>query len=335
MILEDRVSAFQKLGDFFLNFKKESAFKSIFQEACDNNTWFTQPNIEYALFALGQMLRSDSLRTFLDSYPANNSVKKIGVVVPANIPLVGFYDFLYVLLSGNIFIGKLSKSNNILLPFIANQLCNFNPEFKKSILFKDLLTDIDLLIVTGDDNTAQYFDYTYSHLNKIIRRNRVSFGVINGLENDSAYRRLSNDVYRYFGLGCRSVSKLFIPRTFDLSRLIKPFHDCEFMPNLDYLDNYNYQKSLCQMRDIDFLDFTTLLLVESSEIGAPISVLYYEYYDKIKDVNILLEKYGNKTQCIVSEDTRIQSSIFFGHAQKPTLCDFPDDIDVMNFIYSN
>ena len=158
MILEDRVMAFQKLGDFFLNPHADSSFESIIQKACDNNPWFIKSNIEYAMFVFGELLCSN-LKLFLKSYHLNNKVKKIGVVIPSNIPLVGFYDFLCVLLSGSIFIGKLSKTNNILLPFIANKLCYLNPEFEKMIFFEDSFSHLDLLIVTGNDNTAQYYHY--------------------------------------------------------------------------------------------------------------------------------------------------------------------------------
>ena len=336
MILKDRVIAFEKLKDILLESNHKSIFDSIIIEACDNNSWFTKYNVDYALSALGHMLNSDCLNYFSSSYSFSNSKKKIGVIVPSNIPLVGFYDFFCVLLTGNIFIGQLSTSNKILLPFIARLLCDFHPGFKKLIFFKDHLVDIDMLIVTGEDNTAQYFDYHYKLIPKLIRKHRTSIGVINGKEDMSDYVKLSHDIFRYFGLGCRNVSKLFVPRNFNFDILKEPFR-CQrgVLSHPDYMDNYRYQKVLCQLNHIHYIDFQNTLLIESNKIDSPISVLYYQYYDDITLLRDLFDKLDNSIQCIVSADIMMRKSIHFGHTQQPTLYDFPDGLDVIKFILDN
>ena len=336
MILKDRVIAFDKLKDILLQSNHKSLIDSIIVEACDNNPWFTKSNVKYAFSSLVHMLNSDCLHSFSSSYSYSNSKKKIGVIVPSNIPLVGFYDFFCVLLTGNIFIGKLSTSNKILLPFIARLLCDFHPGFKKLIFFKDYLVDIDMLIVTGNDNTAQYFDYHYKRIPKLIRKHRISIGVINGGEEMTDYVKLSNDIFRYFGLGCRNVSKLFIPRNFDLNKLKEAFSQHQgVLSHSEYMDNYRYQKVLCQLNNIRCIDFENILLIESNKINSPISVLYYQYYDDISLLSNVFNKLDKSIQCLVSGDAVIVNSIHFGDAQKPTLYDFPDGVDVMKFILEN
>ena len=336
MILKDRVIAFDKLKDILLQSNHKSLIDSMIVEACDNNPWFTKSNVKYALSSLVYMLNSDYLHSFSSSYSFYNSKKKIGVIVPSNIPLVGFYDFFCVLLTGNTFIGKLSTSNNVLLPFIARLLCDFHPGFKKLIFFTDYLVDIDMLIVTGDDNTAQYFDYHYKLIPKLIRKHRVSIGVINGGEEMTDYIKLSNDIFRYFGLGCRNVSKLFVPRDFNLNKLKESFSQHQgVLSHSEYMDNYRYQKVLCQLNNISYIDFGNVLLIESNKISSPISVLYYQYYDDISLLRNVFNKLDKSIQCIVSGDARIANSIQFGDAQKPTLYDFPDGLDVIKFILEN
>ena len=336
MILKDRVIAFDKLKDILLQSNHKSLIDSIILEACDNNPWFTKSNIKYAFSALVHMLNSDCLNSFSSSYYFSNSKKKIGVIVPSNIPLVGFYDFFCVLLTGNIFIGQLSTSNKILLPFIARLLCDLNPGFKKLIFFKDYLVDIDMLIVTGNDNTAQYFDYHYKLIPKLIRKHRTSIGVINGREEMTDYVKLSEDIFRYFGLGCRNVSKLFIPRDFNLHNLQESFSQQKgVLSHSEYMDNYRYQKVFFQLNNISYIDFQNILLIESNKISSPISVLYYQYYDDISLLRNVFNKLGKSIQCVVSEDTMLVNSIHFGDAQKPTLYDFPDGIDVIKFVLEN
>ena len=245
MILGDRVIAFKKLGKLFLDFDNNNLFIDATERAELNNTWFTKRSIKYAFSSLGEMLKSDYLKKWIQSYEIKNECKRIGVIVPSNIPLVGFYDFLCVLLSGNIFVGKLSSSNNVMLPFLSDILCKINPEFKSFIFFEKEMKNIDLLIATGNDNTADIFNSSYINYNKIIRRNRTSVAILDGLETNHEYKKLAYDIHMYFGLGCRNVSKLFIPRSFDIHNLKPLLNDFfESSSNVNYTDNYNYQKSI-------------------------------------------------------------------------------------------
>ena len=330
MLLDDRIKAFEKLGDFFVNFQNNNICLESIEKAQIENPWFLKSNIQHAFLALAKMLNKDQLHEWSSLYHMNREAKTVGVVIPANIPLVGFYDFLCVLLSGNIFIGKLSSSNTLLLPFVAKVLCDINSKFENYIFFQNNLDDVDLLIATGNDNTGDYFNFLFKNKRKIIRKNRNSVAVLNGLETDDQYKKLSHDIFMYFGLGCRNVSKIFVPKSFNFHHLKLVFKDSIDIKCQAYLDNYNYQKTILTMDSIDFLDFSNLLLVESEHINSPISVLYYQYYDDIKEVDEFLDFNRESIQCIVGHNSLIQ----FGNTQTPSVFNPPDNIDVIRFLTS-
>ena len=329
MILKDRVYAFVKLGEMFVNFNTNKLFDSVIKVANQNNAWFTHKNIKYSLLALGGMLSENKIKQWIKTYVFNDDNKRVGVIIPSNIPLVGFYDFFCVLLSGNIFIGQLSQSNNILLPYIAHLLCNLNPEFQNYIFFEKKIKNIDMIIATGNDNSAVYFNYKYRSISQIIRKNRTSIAILSGGETDLDLQRLILDVYIYFGLGCRNVSKIYLPHGFDFSRLISSFGKFKLEYLSDYMDNYHYQKTIFKLNNIPVFDLNTILLVESNQIHAPISVLYYEYYASKDDLTKKVRSCNNSIQCIVSEEHFFKNSVSFGDAQQPQLHQPPDGVDIM------
>ena len=336
MILKDRLDAFKKLGVICRCPEKMDVINETIQRAYDNNSWFTPHNIKFSLSALSQMIDSKLLYSWINSYKIIDQNKRIGVIVSSNIPLVGFFDFLCILLSGNIFIGQLSSSNKILLPYLASILLELNSNFRHYIFFEKNIENVDLLIATGSDNSANYFQYKYSNLKKIIRGNRTSVAILNGFESVNDYSNLANDVYTYFGLGCRSVSKLFVPVNFNFDKIKEVFENYHCFKTISqYMDNYKYQKTLHVMNNIDYIDFDNLLLVQSNELDSPIAVLYYEYYDSLEALDSLLADYSDQIQCIVSKDSVIKNTIPFGLCQKPTLYDYPDRLDVMKFITTN
>ncbi len=333
MILKDRIVAFVELGNLFLKIKKNTSYKNYLKRAELNNSWFTKSSIIHAFEALGNILQYDKLNNWISNYYIDDQARKIGVVVPSNIPLVGFYDFLCVLISGNIFLGKLSKSNNVLLPFVAKLLCDINPEFHKKIFFPDSLSKLDFLIATGSDNTSHYFEYLFRDTKKIIRKNRNSVAVLDGCETPDDLIRLSDDIFMYFGLGCRNVSKIFIPKSFDLSELNFFFRKyLKNKLNINYSNNYDYQKTMCDMNSLNYLDFDNLLLIQSEKLDAPIGVLYYEKYNNISNVKNFIDQHELQIQCVVSNITVLDDVIRFGTTQRPSLFDFPDGVDIMKFL---
>ena len=336
MLLRDRVDSFKKLSKILSNSAQKKSICSTLEKVEKNNPWFVKEYVQYSLQAISFMLSGDKLEKWIYNYQLKSGVKKIGVIIPSNIPLVGFYDFLCVLLSGNIFIGKLSISNNILLPFIAELLYSINKDFKKYIFFKNDLTDIDLLIATGDDNSSEYFNYFFKSTPKIIRKNRNSVCVLDGSETMDDYHNLMNDLLMYYGLGCRNVSKLYIPIQLNINILqsyIKDFFKSKISNN--YLDNYLFQKTKYTLNKINFLDCGHTLLTPSKYISSPISVIYYESYSNLNVVKKHLEDNCNSIQCVVSNSIIFDRMSSFGKSQMPDLKDKPDGIDIIQFICSN
>ena len=336
MLIQDRISAFEKLGNIFLNIAKQKGFEDVANNSFLINPWFTKSSIEYAFLSLSKMLHSDALNSWVESYKINKKKLLIGVIIPSNIPLVGFYDFLCVLISGNIFLGKLSANNNILLPYVASLLFSIDVRFKQYVFFHDNLKSIDLLIATGGDNSYDYFNTLFQNTPRILRKNRNSVAVLMGNETQVSYSRLAHDIFLYFGLGCRNVSKLFLPRSFNFTHLKKYLETYSIiMLNENYRDNYNYQKSILTINSIQFIDFNNSILISSDRFNSPIGVLYYEHYNSLEEVNQRLKVNQEQIQCIVCDDNRINNAISLGSTQIPTLLDFPDGVDVMKFLVSH
>ena len=337
MIFQDRVNAFNILCEILTMSSQNKSLNSIFGKVEKNNPWFVKENVQYAIIAICHMLNTNKLKKWIDNYDLREGdIKKIGVIVPSNVPLVGFYDFICVLLSGNIFIGKLSASNNVLLPFLAELLIDINADFKNYISFKNELIDIDLLIATGDNNSADYFNYLFSSVPKIIRKHRNSICVLDGLETKDDYLNLMHDILMYYGLGCRNISKIYIPVNYDLTVLqtyLKDYFNKKISQN--YLDNYIFQKTQYTLNQVEFIDCSHTVLTESKSINSPIGVVYYEFYNNINTVKKHLADNCEIIQCVVSNRVVFERMISFGKSQTPELQESPDGVDVVKFICSN
>jgi hypothetical protein len=352
MTTDDRIKAFAALGDYMKQFSSDAAAKSEnalneifyadFQELIKTvriyNQWFTEENVRNAIAAIADGLNEQALNQWLHVYRKQLDAKKplrIAVIMAGNIPLAGFHDMLCILLSGNKFIGKLSSDDKYLMPFISKILAAVQPEFKEYIEFtEDKLKNIDAVIATGSNNSSRYFEYYFGKYPHIIRKNRNSAAVLTGKENADELRLLGEDVFRYFGLGCRNVSKLFVPRSYDFDsfyRSIIGFQ--EVINNNKYVNNYEYNRTVYLMSsDPTLLDNNFLLLKKHEGYSSPVGVLYYEYYD---DINVLNEKLINERdqiQCIVSGSSDIKNALPFGTAQRPGLADYADGVDTMKFL---
>ena len=342
--------AFAKLGKFLINYLDKSfiedhLFKSedyheLEQEclnAYQSNPWFIEENIKYSLQQWAQILNAENLEKWLSVYPDPENVKHakvVGVVLAGNLPLVGFHDFISVLVSGNHFLGKLSSSDQYLLPAIAKVLMKIEPKFADRIQFTEgKLTDFDAIIATGSNNSARYFESYFGKYPHIIRKNRNGVAVLNGSEKDLSL--LAEDILRYFGLGCRNVSKLYVPANYDFIPLLESMTDFEFVANHHkYRNNYDYNKSILLVNRVQHLDNGFVLLKEDVSLSSPISVIHYEHY---KDLNQLKKQLANQDdliQCVVSEDNIVDKSIFPGQSQKPNLWDYADGVDTMDFLLS-
>jgi hypothetical protein len=251
-----------------------------------------------------------------------------------NIPMVGLHDFITVLISGNKALVKLSSNDNGLLPYLSEYLIHVAPDFKNFIEFTDeRLINFDAVIATGSNNTARYFDYYFGKYPNIIRKNRNSVAVLTGKENEDQLKDLAIDVFRYFGLGCRNVSKLYVPRDYNFDAFFNAVYSWKHVISHNkYMNNYDYNKAVYLMSvDKNLLDNEFLLLKESSDFSSPIAVLFYEYYDSLKDLKQNLSSQDENIQTVVSS-SGIEREIPFGSSQSPELWDYADNIDTLEFL---
>ncbi|MCM2301837.1 MAG: acyl-CoA reductase [Flavobacteriaceae bacterium] len=349
MTLAQRISAFEQLGNFMRQFSTDSFekqknvlyndtfFETVQEEiyiAVNRNAWFTLDNVIFAFKSWSESLTQSNLEHWTKSYQFyNNQPKTIGLIMAGNIPLVGFHDFLAVLISGHKALVKLSSNDQKLLPILAQYLQIIEPEFKDFITFiEQKIENFDAVIATGSNNSARYFEYYFGKYPHIIRKNRNSVAILTGNETDVELELLGEDVFRYFGLGCRSVSKIFIPKNYDLDKLFKAFYP--FHTLLDYKkysNNYDYNKAVYLMSLFKIYDNGFLVLKEDKSYASPIASLFYEYYDTLDSLNNKFESEQDQIQCIISNST-IKNSIPFGSSQKPNLWDYADEVDTIEFL---
>jgi hypothetical protein len=314
------------------NFDKES-LEQVFENAYHKNPWFTKENIQLSLAGLKNYLKEETLTNWLNKYDfSQTSPKKLGVVMAGNIPMVGIHDMICVLFSGHVLHAKLSSQDDVLIQFIAEQLIEIEPELKNRINFVERLKNIDAVIATGSDNTARYFQYYFSNIPHIIRRNRTSVAILDGNETDNDLKGLGLDVFSYYGLGCRNVSKIFLPSTYDPATLFEHWGDFEYIADHNkYHNNYHYQRSIMLVDQAPYLDCGFCLMVKSEALVSPISVIYFEFYENLIDLKAELSNHAEKIQCVVT-NLDWPAKIKFGKAQMPNIDDFADNIDTMQFL---
>ncbi|MFL0090377.1 acyl-CoA reductase [Tenacibaculum maritimum] len=348
-IIQQRISAFTKLGAFLSQFsqnkivKKENiefndlffdGFKHQIKIAQEHNSWFTKDNILFSIENWSKALNEKDLTTWVSTETlGKNPSKKIAIIMAGNIPLVGFHDFLAVLISGHNVVVKQSSNDEHLLPFLAKYLEYVAPYLKGNILFtKDKLTNFDAVIATGSNNTARYFEYYFKDKPSIIRKNRNSCAIITGNETAEDFKNLSEDIFHYFGLGCRNVSKLFIPKGYNFDPFFKGmFHQQEIINNAKYANNYDYNKAVYLMSEFDILENGFLMIKEDQSYSSPIASIFYEYYDNIDNLKIKLYEEREKIQCVVANNF-IENEIPFGQTQHPKLSDYADGVNTLKFL---
>lgn len=349
MNLEKRIDAFSKLGKFLSQFTNESSQKQdniehndLFYDgflhqiklAKEHNGWFTKDNIYFSINDWSNLLTRSNINKWLEKYSFNSkSTHTVAIIMAGNIPLVGFHDFLSVLISGHKVIVKQSSSDKHLLPYLAKYLEHVEPDFKGCITFnEDKLIDFDAVIATGSDNTSRYFEYYFKGKPSIIRKNRNSLAVLTGNETQEQLKSLSEDVFRYYGLGCRNVSKLFVPTGYNFDDFFNAMYAWNPIINLaKYANNYDYNKAVYLMSEFDLLENGFLMLKEDESYASPIATLFYEYYDSIVKLKEKLNVDKEKIQCIVA-DQFIIDEVAFGETQKPKLWNYADDVDTIEFL---
>lgn len=349
MKLSKAIESFHKLGDeireYLANPKTHADWEEAVMMAQRQNNWFTRENILHALQSIAPWLTKETLKKWLDKYPVpeeNVNPISVGVIMAGNIPLVGFHDMLCVLLTGNVLCAKLSHSDTVLMNFIAKRLIEIEPEWENQIRFVDKLsTSAGAVIATGSNNSAKHFEYYFKKIPHIIRKNRNGIAVLSGTESDEELAELGKDIFTYFGLGCRNVSKLYVPEGYDFANVFKNIQKYDDVINQHtYANNYNYNRTIYLMDAKVFTDNNFFMLIENTAIASPIAVAHFEYYSELSKLGkVLLAEFEN-IQCIaagenVRKDLRKHTPlpiVNLGQTQSPGLEDYADGVDVIKFL---
>ena len=341
MTLSHRRAALIALGNFIDSLSKEEK-QPIFHQAYIYNNWFTPENTQLALTSIRSMLTKESIETWLKEYETSKleeigtdfPSKNIGIIMAGNIPFVGFHDMLTVLLSGHKVWIKPSQKDTVLIQKLIEWTVEVEPEFENYISLRPNLKGANAYIATGSNNSARYFKYYFGKYPSIIRKNRSSVAILKGNETQKDLEKLSLDIFQYFGLGCRNVSKLYVPEEYDFGKLLDTFYlQWNVMKNHNkYANNYDYYKAIYLMEQIHHFDAFNILLTKDTSISSPTGVLYYETYKNIEEVEKIIKEKQEQIQVVVSANSWFENSINFGEAQRPRVWDYADDVDTMKFL---
>lgn len=349
MTLEHKKNIFVQLGKFLGQFSENESSRNenvlhndlFFNEFLDlihlsqsHNGWYTPEQVFFAVNSWAEALTKDNLDQWLSGYDLSDiEPKTVGLILAGNIPLVGFHDFLSVLISGHKVMVKTSSNDQHLLPFLAKYIIAIEPKLADYVTFVDgKLENFDAVIATGSNNTARYFEYYFKEKPSIIRKSRNSVAVLDGTESEEQMIALGEDIFRYFGLGCRNVSKLFVPKGYNFDAFfggIFPYQD--IIKYERYANNYDYNKAVFLMSNFKLLDNEFLTIKEDTSYASPISSVFYEFYEDLESIKHRLETDSEQIQCIVSKGI-IEDSIPFGKTQRPELWDYADNVDTIAFL---
>jgi len=345
MTLKQRRQAFVQLGSFIerhfsQNYDpKEERFHNdlvgLIDISFSYNGWFTAGEIERALKGIASMLSEAQISAFSKAVKEPDKTCTVAVIMAGNIPAVGFHDMLCVLLSGHHILIKVSGDDPALIPFLAGMLIYYEEDFAPAINFSEArLNNFDAVIATGSNNSAKHFEYYFGKYPHIIRKNRSSVAILNGKETPEELHELGKDVFYYFGLGCRNVSKLFVPQNYDFTALFEAVFPFNYVAdNKKYFNNHEYNRAIYLLDQIPFLDNNFLMLRECTDLHAPTSVLYHEAYTNETQLVEKIKGMEDNLQCVVGNFEPGSLKITgFGNTQQPDIFDFADNVNTLNFL---
>lgn len=345
MTLQQRINAFVQTGLFINrhfnnNFKAEEiqlhqGLNKLVETTHSFNNWFIPEFVNTAIINVAALLEENQLSSFCkdieskDTSISSLSAKTVAVICAGNIPMVGFHDIMCVLLSGHKVLIKLSSDDDILLPFFLKLLTHYEPELENNIFFSDSkLANFNAVIATGSNNTSNYFNFYFGKYPHIIRKNRTSIAIIEGNETTEDLKNLGKDIFLYFGLGCRNVSKLLVPKGYTFDSFFESIIDYGFViNNKKYGNNYDYNRAIYLLEKIPFFDNNFLMLRQSNELHSPVGVLYYDYYSDKTNLNDIIKAFEGNLQCVIGKNF-----VPFGYSQQPVITDFADNIDTLKFL---
>lgn len=345
MLLEERINALAYLGNYLRNvtgnceWKENIDFKNVIEESFFRNGWFDEQHVLNALRVISSWLEKDTLQQFITpySFPESGSPSKnIGLLMAGNIPLVGFHDFLCVFLSGQRSCIKLAGNDAVLLPFLLLKMEEKFPQFKNYYVFTEKLSGIDAVIATGSNNSARYFEAYFGKLPHIFRKNRNSMAVLNGNENEATLEKLAHDIFLYYGLGCRSVSLLWLPKGFDTNKLFTAFTKeyAHFSRHKKYMNNYDYYRTVFLLNKIPFIENNLCILRNERSLHSPVAVINITSYESLSEIEVFIQENQEGIQCIVGSENTLSNTLY-GESQNTNINNFADNINTCRFLQEN
>lgn len=341
MNTENQVLGLIELSDYikaFLSKKTEDYnqddvdIELLLQKTKIENQWFTLENQKFALQQWADLLTAESINGWLKNYSISKISKRVGLILAGNIPLVGFHDVVSVVLSNHIPVIKLSSKDKYMIPFLLKKWKEFSGD-QIQFEFVERLENFDAVIATGSNNTARYLEYYFKNHLSIIRKNRTSVAVLKGDETEEELQLLANDIFQYFGLGCRNVTRIFIPQDYIIDRLFESFIGFQDIINHHkYANNYDYNRAVYLLNQDKFWDNNFVMLKEDDKLFSPLSVINFSRYASLDDVKDFIAENEENIQCIVAKDELELDSIHFGDAQNPGLDTYADNVDTMKFL---
>ncbi len=337
VVSEDWIQSLVALGSWLES--DDEWWLSCKDTATARNPWFTAEAIDRAAEAIMRhYLNAPALKDWLAQYATrahNAQAHAVGLVLAGNIPLVGWHDLICVVLSGHHAVVKCSERDDVLIPALVEVWCRYKPEVQDRVSFVQKLGKVDAVLATGSNHTYSYFKQYFGHIPHIIRRNRNALAILDGAEDTSVLEALAADIFSYYGLGCRSVSHVLVPRGYNFEGLISATHKYVAVTNhTKYRNNYDFQLASRIINRLPYMASDCLILVESSHLASPVGVLHYSYYDDPKHLHQLVEGFGNGIQCIVGDTRLVSAAVCPGSAQHPSLWDYADGVDTMRFLVS-
>lgn len=332
--LPANTKALLAFGNSLRNALTSSESQAVFAKAIATNLWFTEANIRQAVTAWADALVEEEVMQWEGHAENTENPREVGLILAGNIPMVGLHDVLCVLLSGHRARIKCSSDDAVLIPWACALLMEANPLWKAQIEFADKLNGVDALIATGSNNSSRYFEYYFRNIPHIIRKNRHSVAVLTGNESAEDLVLLGNDVFDYFGLGCRNVSLIWLPAGFELHRLFEAWEQrcAELLQHPRYVNNFDYHLALLMInRDLHYTN-NAVILQEKTSLSAAISVLHYAYYQHPDEIQNWLIEHAEQLQCVVSTAKEITGALDFGQSQRPKLWDYADGVNTLMFL---
>lgn len=341
MNIENQVLGLTKLSDYINGFlirnqrdynQNDFDFEQLLEKSKIENQWFTIENQKFALKHWADLLTEENINSWIREYPLSKISKRVGLILAGNIPLVGFHDVISVVLSNHIPVIKLSSKDRYMIPFLLKKWNEFS-EGNVRFEFVEKLENFDAVIATGSNNTARYLEYYFkNHLN-IIRKNRTSVAVLKGDETEEELQLLAQDIFRYFGLGCRNVTRLLIPQDFVIDRLFESFIGFQDIINHNkYANNYDYNRAVYLLNQDKFWDNNFVMMKEDEKLFSPLSVINFSRYSSLDEVKNFINENEENIQCVVAKEELGLNSIKFGETQNPGLDTYADNVDTMKFL---